>query len=114
MGKFTEVELRRLRHWVNEGKHLPVWLRDFHDQKDVFKACEEKMGKAANGVTWVDGQIYTIDKFLRFMALHGYTLRRTRVAPSILDTCKECTNRQQSAFAAMINATRAPKEGGGG
>lgn len=29
-------------------------------------------------VSWVQGHIYVIDVFLRFMASHGYTLQRTK------------------------------------
>lgn len=115
MSEANDDSLQRLVRWVDSGKHLPKWLRDFHDQKDVFKACEETLGRPKDGITWVDGHIYTIDRFLRFMALHGYTLQRTRAeAPAIADTVKDCKTRRDAAFVAALDARRtanAPREG---
>jgi hypothetical protein len=95
------VGQQRLVRWVDSEKHLPKWLRDFHDQKDVFKACERVLGRAGvsdlrpDGIPWTDGHIYTIDRFLRFMAYHGYTLRRTvSDAPEIADTLAECAKQR--------------------
>lgn len=75
-----------LRAWVREGGHLPPFLRDFHDQKDVFKVIQAWANPVDRAeppdphyhVTWVQGHTYTIDTFLRFMAFHGFTLQRTR------------------------------------
>jgi len=68
--------------WREEGKHLPSILRDFHDQKDVFKLVHaltrEKEESAIRRPTWVEGQVYVIDTFLWCMARHGYTLQRSR------------------------------------
>ena len=73
-----------LRKWVSDGEHLPAPLRDFHDQKDFFKSLHDWMSNGnARGVgedlpNWIAGQIYVIDWFLRFAALHGWTLQRSR------------------------------------
>lgn len=69
-----------LRAWMKAGKYLPQQMRDFHDAKDVFKAIHEiiDQNETANKIGWVDGQIYTIDVFLWFMARRGYTLQRCR------------------------------------
>lgn len=64
-----------------KGLHLPTILRDFHDQKDIFKLIGgmEYYGKQ---ITWVDGHVYTIDYFLWIMAKYGYELRKvTRKVP---------------------------------
>jgi len=107
MSEANDDSLQRLVRWVDSGKHLPSWLRDFHDQKDVFKACEETLGKPQDGITWVDGHVYTIDRFLRFMALHGYTLRRTRAdAVQIADTVADCKKRRDAAFMQTLDARR--------
>ena len=67
--------------WLKCGKYLPNPLRDFHDQKDVFKAMHEIIDVEghdyAKSVDWVTGQCYVIDIFLWFMARRGYTLQRT-------------------------------------
>ncbi len=56
-------------------------MRDFHDQKDLFKMIHEltiiEPDPIRKEITWVDGHIYTIDVFLRAMARFGYTLQKT-------------------------------------
>lgn len=71
--------------WLDEGRFLPQCLRDFHDQKDVFKRLWRQVAKAQekdagylSGLNWRDGHIFVIDQFLWFMAIHGYTLQRAR------------------------------------
>jgi hypothetical protein len=73
-------EEAKLKAWMEKGGYLPQFMRDFHDQKDVFKTIHEiiNQNEAANKIGWVDGQIYTIDVFLWFMARRGYTLQRCR------------------------------------
>jgi len=60
----------------DHNDHLPKFMRDFHDQKELFKTIEFVLGPG--NVSWVEGHIYVIDRFLKFMAMHGYTLRKTR------------------------------------
>lgn len=67
--------------FAKSGKHLPLCIRDFHDAKDVFKCIGGMRDLHVRDrvlVSWVDGQCYVIDKFLHFMAQHGYTLQRCR------------------------------------
>lgn len=66
--------------WLKSGLYLPPALRDFHDQKDTFKALHDIIDSPAmDGISWRDGHIYVIDAFLWFMARRGYTLQRSRV-----------------------------------
>lgn len=83
---FQEID-PKLAQWREAGKHLPEFLRDFHDQKAVFSAMHTLMSSAGQVdpvlrdkqvLSWVEGQIYVIDKFLWFMARHGYTLQKSR------------------------------------
>jgi len=77
-----------IRSWLQSGKHLPPPLRDFHDQKEVFKSIWEahlrqRTGDSGAktylaGMTWVQAHIFVIDHFLWFMAAHGWTLQRSR------------------------------------
>ena len=74
-----------LKAWRAAGKHLPDCLKDFHDQKDVFRAMHQMLGEPDPKDTefirrpdWIAGQCYVIDCFLWFMARHGYTLQRSR------------------------------------
>jgi hypothetical protein len=84
--------------WLSSGSYLPKPLRDFHDQKQVFKMIGELMARRVSSykdehgmeppeavVNWVAGHIYVIDLFLWFMAKHGYTLQRVRSRKGSLD-----------------------------
>jgi hypothetical protein len=88
--------------FINDGKHLPKWMQDFHDQKDVFKAIEQTLGRIEPpyDVNWVNAQCYVIDRFLRFMALHGYTLRKTKRFGSldVEKTVGQCKLARNAAF----------------
>lgn len=73
--------------WLKSGEYLPDFMRDFHDQKDLFKALQEvverrneKDGKLSytHDLTWVTAHVYTVDVFLWVLARHGYTLQRSR------------------------------------
>lgn len=62
-------------------EYLPEPIRDFHDQKDLFKSMhllyQDSEGEK-NMPNWMQGQIYVVDWFLWFMAARGYTLQKTR------------------------------------
>lgn len=64
--------------WLQSGEYLPEFLRDFHDQKDVFKAMHNTIHNANENGNPRDGHIYVIDTFLWYMARCGYTLQRSR------------------------------------
>lgn len=74
--------MTKLDRWMKAGKYLPVVMRDFHDQKDLFKALHDLVAvekhSYAGKIDWVTGQCYVIDIFLWWMAKHGYTLQRMR------------------------------------
>lgn len=78
-----------LDEWLKSGDYLPKPLRDFHDQKDVFKAMHEIVNVEghdyAKSVNWIAGQCYVIDIFLWFMARRGWTLQRSRAKIEFLD-----------------------------
>lgn len=66
---------------VKESNHLPEFLRDFHDQKDLFKTIWEWWGdkiEDSTSIKWIDAHIFTIDYFLWFMGIHGYKLQKDR------------------------------------
>lgn len=79
---------------IDTGRYLPTFMRDFHDQKDIFKAVHW-WGKNSESrkIGWIDAHCYVIDIFLGFMALHGYTLQKTRT--------KECTYEIQDTINVM-------------
>lgn len=72
------------KKWRERGTHLPRFMRDFHDQKDLFKAVHDLTDTDGNyiadKVDWMTGHVYVVDVFLWFMARHGYTLQKTKAA----------------------------------
>lgn len=72
----------KLKQWRISGKYLPPFLRDFHDQKDLFKNVhtfvDVKGHEYCKDIDWVAGHCYVIDIFLWYMARKGYTLQRSR------------------------------------
>lgn len=75
---------RSLDEWMHKGLYLPPFLRDFHDQKDVFKCIDEIVGRSRDKSYgdllpgWVGAHIYVVDFFLWYMARRGWTLQRSR------------------------------------
>jgi len=97
--------------WLKSGKYLPPPLRDFHDQKGVFKAMHEMIDveghEYAKPVNWIAGQCYVIDIFLWFMARRGWTLQRTRKQYNFKDLeadVAEQDKKRSERFAAMIQS----------
>ena len=83
----TAREFVNLKNKRGGALYLPPFMRDFHDQKELFKDIQrmvEKRKKAEpnytylDGVSWVAAHVYVIDFFLWFMAQHGYTLQKCR------------------------------------
>lgn len=100
--------------WMKSGRYLPPFLRDFHDQKDAFKAMHHVIDvekhEYAKDVSWVVGQCYVIDIFLWFMAKRGYTLQRSRQRLPFRDMDNDISAEREAAtraFAAMLDETRA-------
>lgn len=65
-------------------KNLPDFLKDFHDQKYVFRFIhtiinrENDENHILEQISFVDAQIYTIDYFLFIMFKYGYTIQKSR------------------------------------
>jgi hypothetical protein len=82
-------------------------LRDFHDQKDLFKAISQ-VWPDGQKISWVDGQIYVIDIFLRFMAMHGYTLQKTRFKnqqfADIDKTIRDENAKREAAYSSLLES----------
>jgi len=68
-----------LYEWLQSGKYLPEFMRDFHDQKDLFKAIDAVYEQDyPERVSWIRAHIYVVDRFLWYMASRGYTLQKIR------------------------------------
>lgn len=70
--------MSKLAKWLESGEYLPEFMRDFHDQKDVFKAMHNTITNANENGNPRDGHIYVVDAFLWYMARCGYTLQKSR------------------------------------
>ena len=61
--------MSKLKQWLESMEYLPPFLRDFHDQKDLFKSIHTIYRDSDSlKPSWPDGMIYVIDCFLWFMA----------------------------------------------
>lgn len=106
----------QLQAWRQAGKHLPDFLKDFHDQKDVFIAMHEMFGEPNKDATIkrpsvVEGQCYVVDCFLWFMARHGYTLQRSRAGlefDCLADNVKAIKGHRAELFAQALSAPVGP------
>lgn len=70
-----------LDNYMNNQENLPEFMKDFHDQKDLFKTIFEQYKDShvvLDNINWVDGHQFTIDVFLWWMGRHGYKLQKTR------------------------------------
>ena len=92
--------------YIKDNRHLPSFLKDFHDQKDFFKTLWEWQSRSKpkdmertglEAHTWVSQHIFTLDVLLRFLAFHVYKLEKIRRPkgmafydlPSSIKTCKD-------------------------
>ena len=109
------------KQWRESGAYLPEFMRDFHDQKDLFKALDEVRERAIakNGgsymrdVSWMDAHVYTTDIFLWVMAGQGYTLQRSRRRfrfGDIYEFVKSSRDRWREQAAAVLGLTRPTQE----
>jgi hypothetical protein len=104
---------------MQSGSHLPPFMRDFHDQKRLFKRLDEivqrqpKDGSALREMpNWVVAQIYVIDFFLWFMARRGYTLQKARTTQPFIDLAADLADfdrRQMEQFKRDLEETQKPK-----
>lgn len=104
--------------WIEKGRHLPRFLRDFHDQKDVFKLlAQHQQNKSGDPyhVPWTNAQVYTIDVFLRVMAACGWTLQRApkgREYMSLADEIRKMKDQEADVLLSFLAQNKAGKEGG--
>lgn len=97
----------KLSKWLTSGEYLPHFMRDFHDQKDVFKAMHHTITNANENGNPRDGHIYVIDTFLWYMARCGYTLQKSRKDvpfKEMQDDIYRYKSEVSSAFSAMLSS----------
>lgn len=78
-----------LKKYLASGEFLPEFLEDFQDQKTLFKRLDRLVQARddmyTRDISWMSGQVYTVDVFLLFMAKHGYTLQKSQKKLPFLD-----------------------------
>ena len=105
--------------WRRDGQYLPEFMRDFNDQKDLFKALHDVVDRAnaKNGshrslnASWTEYHIYTVDIFLWVLAAHGYTLQRSRRRfgfADIYDFVSQARDAAREAMAAIFRNRPSP------
>jgi len=106
----------KLDDYMSNNENLPEFMKDFHDQKDLFKVIydqyrEGNTKKLLEDVNWVDAHCFTIDVFLWWMGRHGYKLQKTRKKGvnfnDVHDTIKHFTDiRKGRSIEALKNALK--------
>ena len=119
-----------LSDWLRSGSHLPKVLRDFHDQKHLFKCLDEAISRQQQAIknieswepssmpNWMTCHIYTVDYFLWFMARHGYVLRRVGLSranrpqfDSLSTTLEEFRDKELEELRDFIEQERPAEKG---
>lgn len=113
MKKEIKLKTTDVDAWLKSAEYLPDVMRDFHDQKDLFKAIHEIISEndGTKAISWRDAHIYTIDVFLWFMARRGYTLQRTRRRGNFRDLAADVqakTEKRNAAFMAAMTQGMTP------
>lgn len=94
--------------WLERGEYLPKVMRDFHDQKDIFKAIHDIVQERPDGKIkrpdWITGHCYVVDVFLWFMARRGYTLQRTKRRGNFRDLEADVWQAKEKRYAEMVKA----------
>ncbi len=98
-----------LEKWRKDGKHLPKFLRDFHEQKEFFKFLHEfndpKNIEMIKDIDWVKGQIYFFDICLWTLARYGWTLQKSSSKQSFEDLdviMREFTEKRNEMFSKIL------------
>jgi hypothetical protein len=103
--------MRDLQDWLQSQEYLPPFLRDFHDQKDLFKAIHWRTStnESTQALTWVQAHCYVIDVFLWWMAARGYTLQKTRVKCEFRDLKTDIEEHENASRDVLLSMFNQPK-----
>lgn len=93
--------------WLKSGDYMPPEFRDFHDQKDLFKAMHNTIQNANENGNARDGHIYVVDTFLWYMARCGYTLQKCRKNLPFKEFDKDLS-KYRSDLASSMNSIMPP------
>lgn len=98
----------KLKQWIDDGKHLPDFLKDFHDQKDFFKFLHETVKveehEMLKDINWIQGHCYIIDCFLRKLAKHGYTIQKSKSSQNFEDLDEAIKSHNKTQYEILMKA----------
>jgi len=99
---------RSIQEWRSSKDYLPDFLKDFHDQKDFFKAMHSMIKveehEYAKDISWVVGHCYVIDIFLWFLSRFGYKIQKSTAQVNFedldaaIELCMEIRYKQFAMF----------------
>jgi hypothetical protein len=105
--------------YTQDLKYLPDFMKDFHDQKKIFKTIQELYEKndSLQGLanSWSQNHIYVIDYFLWFMGQHGFKLQRDRSNVefyNLQETLDSLETKRIERFSALIKSPENPLPNG--
>ena len=101
-----ETRISILKEFVKKERHLPSFLKDFHNQKDVFKI----VGGFKN-VSRIDGHVYVIDRFLPVMSYFGFGLQKLRHDIEFLSIKDAIDEMKQAEARSLINIMKGNSNG---
>lgn len=105
-------EMKDYKQFLESKEYLPDFLKDFHDQKDFFKAMHglyhNRLQKDLPAFNWIDSQIYTIDFFLWYCGAHGYKLQKTRSKYRFADIKQTISRYKADAVKHLSNLIKHP------
>ncbi len=92
--------------YTESKEYLPDFLKDFHDQKDLFKTIHElyKDNESLKKMpqSWVDNHIFIVDYFLWFLGQHGYKLQKTHKKDVVFYDLQNTINKMKGRLNDML------------
>jgi hypothetical protein len=77
----------QLQDWLDKGKYIPREIQEPGLQAAIFECLEQELAadfppgseyaQMMQAEPWKRDMVFSLDYFLRLMAMHGYTLQRT-------------------------------------
>lgn len=101
---------KKLKEYLDSGEYLPDFIKDFHDQKNLFKRLDKMVENRdedyTKDISWTAAQVYTVDVFLWYMAAHGYTLQKSRKQMPFHDAGKDLSEFEKEEFEQKANVLK--------
>lgn len=115
-----------VQEFLESGNYLPEFMRDFHDQKLLFKFVgsivqnAKRKAKDKKGASdylledmpnWMSASVYVVDFFLWTMARRGYTLQKSRKhIDDFRDINKDLAEYNRASFRRMADTIKAESD----